>query len=162
MLKERLRSYTWGDSKVTAEAAKTLNGFDFFKQIIDGELPMPPCFTTVAGIPISVEKGHVVFELKAEEYQYNTMGAVNGGIISAVLDFATGCSLHSALEAGELYTSLDVKVNFLRKITIDSPVLRTKTKIIHKGRTTAYVESELVDKDGKVYAHGVSSCLIFR
>jgi len=162
MSKEKTRNYSYEVSADTLDSVVKLSGYDYFKKVIEGDISMPPCFTTVACLPVSVEKGEVVFQLKAEEFQYNTMGSVNGGIISAILDFATGCSLHSLLEAGEAYTSLDVKANFLRKITVDSPILRTRTKIIHKGRTTAYLETELVDEEGKVYAHGVSSCLIFR
>lgn len=162
MSMEKKRNYSYEVSAYTLEAVIELNGYDYFTKVISGDIPMPPCFTTVACFPISVKKGEVVFQLKAEKFQYNTVGAVNGGIISAALDFATGCSLHSSLEAGETYTSLDVKVNFLRKITIDSPILKTKTRTIHKGRTTAYLEAELIDDEGKVYAHGVSSCMIFR
>jgi len=162
MTKEQTRTYSWEVSEDPVSTLMKMSGFEYFTKIIAGDIPMPACFTTVGSLPVAVEKGQVVFELQAASFQYNPMGAVNGGIISAILDFAIGCSLHSSLEAGEGYTSLDVKVNFLRKITVESPVLKTRTKWIHKGRTTAYLETELIDEEGKVYAHGVSTCMIFR
>jgi len=158
----RTRTYSWEDITHALEEAKKFSGYEFLKKVIDGSIPLAPSLETISCKPISVDKGQVVFELKGQEFLYNPIGSVNGGIISTVLDSAIGCTLLSTLERGEGFTSLDLKVNFLRKITVDSPVLQTKTKIIHKGRTTAYLESELVDEEGKLYAHAVSSCMIFR
>jgi len=158
----RTRTYSWEDATHALEEAKKFNGYEFLKKVIEGSIPLAPSLETISCKPISVDKGQVVFELKGQEFLYNPIGSVNGGIISTVLDSAIGCTLLSTLERGEGFTSLDLKVNFLRKITVDSPVLQTKTKIIHKGRTTAYLESELVDEEGKLYAHAVSSCMIFR
>lgn len=158
----RTRTFSWEDPNKTLEEAKKLNGYEFLMQVLEGNLPMAPIQETISSRVVSVEKGQVIFELKGEEFHYNPIGSVHGGIISTVLDSAIGCSLLSTLEIGESFTSLDLKVNFLRRITADTPPLTTKTKIIHKGRTTAYLECELLDEEGKLYAHAVSNCMIFR
>lgn len=158
----RTRTFSWEDPNKTLEEAKKLTGYDFLMRVFEGQLPLAPIQETISSRVVSVEKGQVIFELKGEEFHYNPIGSVHGGIISTVLDSAIGCSLLSTLEVGESFTSLDLKVNFLRRITADTPPLTTKTKIIHKGRTTAYLECELLDAEGKLYAHAVSNCMIFR
>jgi len=159
---KRTRTYAWDDSAIALEEAKKLSGYDFLKKGLTGELAIAPSLETIGATLVSVEKGQVVFEVQGAEFQYNPLGTVNGGVISTVLDFAIGCTLLSTLEIGETFTSLDLKVNFLRKITVDTPRLYTQTKMIHKGRTTAYLEAELRDQEGKLYAHAISNCMIFR
>ncbi|WP_121965211.1 PaaI family thioesterase [Myroides sp. N17-2] len=162
MTTNRTRTFSWEDPIKALEEAKKLNGYDYLMNVLEGNLPMAPIQKTISSRLVSVEKGQVVFELRGEEFHYNQIGTVHGGTISTILDSAIGCSLLSTLEVGESFTSLDLKVNFLRKITAESPALKTKTKIIHKGKTTAYLECELVDEEGKLYAHAVSNCMIFR
>ncbi|WP_413513900.1 PaaI family thioesterase [Myroides odoratus] len=162
MSSKNTRTYTWEDPITVLKEAKNLSGYDFLLRVLEGTLPLAPSLETIGCQPIWVKKGHVVFEFKGADFLYNPVGCVHGGIISTVLDSAIGCSLLSTLEIGEAFTSLDLKVNFLKKITSDTPVLHTKTTLIHQGKTTAYLESELRDKEGKLYAHAVSTCLIIR
>lgn len=158
----RTRTFSWKDPVEALEEAKKLSGYEYLKCVYEGKLALAPVMQTIGSRVVSVEKGQVVFELKGEEFHYNPIGSVHGGIISTILDSAMGCSLLSTLEQGEGFTSLDLKVNFLRKITAATSPLVTKTKFIHVGRTTAYLECELLDAEGKLYAHAVSNCIIFR
>lgn len=156
------RTYTWENPTTLLEEAKKQSGYDLLVGVLNGSLPQAPALETIHSTLIAVEKGQAVFELKASAFLYNLIGTIHGGMISTVLDTAIGCSLLTTLAAGESFTSLDLKVNFLKKITTDSPLLHTETTIIHQGRTTAYLESKLVDATGVIYAHAVSTCLIFR
>lgn len=161
-MSKNTRTYTWEAPTAVLEEAKNLSGYEILLRVLEGTLPQAPTLDTIASTLISVEKGQAVFNLQPSEFLYNLIGTVHGGMISTVLDTAIGCTLLTTLAAGESFTSLDLKVNFLKKITKDSPVLHTATTIIHQGRTTAYLEARLVDAHGVVYAHAVSTCMIFR
>ena len=71
------------------------------------------------------------------------------------------CAVHTKLDVGVFYTTLEMKANLVRAVRQDSGILRATGKVIHYGRTTATAESRLVDLNGKLYAHGTSTCLIF-
>lgn len=86
---------------------------------------------------------------------------MHGGVISTVLDSAMGCTLHSLLPAGTGYTTLELKVNFIKAITIKNGTLKAIGKVIHAGRSSAILEAQLLDATGKVYAHAISTCMIF-
>lgn len=144
------------------EKSKAIPGLEYLQAIQNGTIPGPPIFDTVDFLLFSVEKGQVVFEFFPKEFHYNPVGSVHGGIITTILDSAIGCSLLSTLPAKFTFTTLELKINFLRKISEESPVLKTNTKIIHQGKTTALLESDLVDPEGKVYAHAVSTCMILQ
>jgi uncharacterized protein (TIGR00369 family) len=106
-------------------------------------------------------RGSVVVEMPAAEFHYNPLGSVHGGVISALLDTAAGCSVHSTLAVGEAYTSLDLTVKFLRPVTVDSGLLRCEGSVIQRGRRTALAESKLYDESGRLVAYASSSCMIF-
>ncbi|MCC9043504.1 PaaI family thioesterase [Myroides sp. M-43] len=125
MAADRTRTFSWEDPIKALEEAKKLNGYDFLINVLEGNLPMAPIQKAISSRVVSVEKGQVIFQLKCEEFHYNPIENVHGGIISTVLDSAIGCSLLRTLEIGESFTSLDLKVNFLCKITADSPTLKT-------------------------------------
>ncbi|MGG5577975.1 PaaI family thioesterase [Myroides sp. C15-4] len=161
-MSKNTRTYTWEAPTAVLEEAKNLTGYEILVRVLEGTLPQAPTLDTIGSTLRTVEKGQAVFELQPSVFLYNLIGTIHGGVISTVLDTAIGCSLLTTLAAGESFTSLDLKVNFLKKITKDSPVLHTHTTIIHQGRTTAYMESRLLDQAGTVYAHAVSTCMIFR
>ena len=100
-------------------------------------------------------------ELKAEHRHYNPLGSVHGGVISTLLDTAAGCAVHSTLAVGEMYTSLDLTVKFLRPVTVESGTLRAVGTVLQRGRRTALAEAKLYDETGKLVAYASSSCMIF-
>lgn len=156
----RKRTHQWADPAELAEKAKTMSGFDFLNGILKGEIPPAPIAETLDFHPKSLEKGVVVFGFEPQEFHYNPIGSVHGGVITTILDTVMGCSLQSALPKGVAYTTLELKVNFLRAVTRNSGKMTSTGKIIHLGRTTALVEADLKDEQGKLYAQGVSTCLI--
>jgi len=92
----------------------------------------------------------------------NPMGTAHGGVAMTLLDSATGASLHSTLASGEAYTTLGTKVNLVRTIRPDGPVLRAEGSVIHRGTSTATATARLIDENGPLYAHATSTCLILR
>ena len=158
----RERTFQWDNPLEGAKQALQMSGLDYLQAMGDGKIPFPPLLHTLDFKPTHLEKGKVIFSFKPQEFHYNPIGSVHGGVISAILDSAMGCTLHSILEAGSGYTTLELKVNFLKAITTRIDELHAVGKIIHAGGRTALVEAQLIDKDNTVYAHGVSTCLILK
>ena len=159
---KRERTFQWENPMEGAKQALQMDGLDYLQAMTDGKIPLPPLLHTLDFKTNHLEKGQVIFAFEPHEFHYNPIGSVHGGVISAILDSAMGCTLHSILEAGTGYTTLELKVNFLKAITIKTGELRAIGKIIHSGGRTALVEAQLIDKDNTIYAHGVSTCLILK
>jgi uncharacterized protein (TIGR00369 family) len=111
---------------------------------------------------VELDEGRAVFSVEPAEYHYNPIGVVHGGLAATLLDSALGCAVHTALPAGAGYTTLEIKVNFVRAMTAETGLVRCEAKLIHLGGRTATAEGRIVDKDGKLYAHGTTTCLVFR
>lgn len=105
------RTYEWSNPIEIPGEARTKSGFDFLTEILDGKIPRPPLMDTLENFPISIEKGKVSMGFLPQEYHYNPIGSVHGGVISTVLDSVMGCTVHSALPEGIAYTSLELKIN---------------------------------------------------
>jgi len=162
--KELKRTLTvdWEDPRVLVEAARGLSGLEFLQRIVAGELPPPPIAALLKFELAELSEGHAVFAVEPAEYHYNPIGVVHGGLAATLLDSAMGCAVHSALPAGAGYTSLEIKVNFVRPLTAETGRVRCEAKLIHLGGRTATAEGRVVDEAGKLYAHGTTTCLIFR
>jgi uncharacterized protein (TIGR00369 family) len=87
---------------------------------------------------------------------------VHGGIALTLLDSAMGCAVHTTLGPGVRYTTLEVKTNFVRPISVDTGVIRCEGVVLHAGSRIATAEGKLTDADGKLLAHGTTTCLIFQ
>lgn len=161
MNQKRERTFSWEDPMRGAGVVLSISGMTYFEAIQNGELPGPPILNTLAFRLETIEAGRAVFSFEPQEFHYNPIGTVHGGVISTILDSAMGCSIHSLLEAGTGYTTLELKVNFLKAITIKTGLLRAVGKVIHSGSRTALVEAQLIDQNNAIYAHGVSTCMIF-
>ncbi|HEY9414405.1 MAG TPA: PaaI family thioesterase [Pseudonocardia sp.] len=158
----RRREHEWGDPRRTAAIAAGMDGLAFIRAMAAGELPAPAIASTLGFELTEVEAGRVVFELRPQEWHYNPIGSVHGGVYATILDSATGCAVHSMLPAGVRYTSLDLSVKFLRGVTVDSGLLRCEGTVQHLGHRTGLAFAELRGADGRLYAHATSSLLILR
>jgi uncharacterized protein (TIGR00369 family) len=158
----RERTYSWGDPSVSAGAARTSAGIEVMQAMAAGELPAPPIIATLGFELDSVEPGRVEFSFAPEEFHYNPIGSVHGGVYATLLDSATGCAVHSLLPAGVGYTSLDLTVKFLRAITVDTGRVRCIGTVPHLGGRTALAQAELRDGADRLLATAVSSILLIR
>ena len=112
---------------------------------------------------VHIEEGKAVFEGEPAEYLYNPIGVVHGGFAMTLLDSAMGCAVHSTLRPNERYTTLELKTNFVRPITVDTGRVRCEGVVIHRGGTIATAEGKLTAfATGKLLAHGTTTCLIAR
>jgi uncharacterized protein (TIGR00369 family) len=159
---ERQITVNWEDPNALAKEARGLSGLKFLQKIVSGELPPPPLAKLLNFELLEVSEGHAVFGVTPGEYHYNPIGVVHGGLAATLLDSAMGCAVHSSLPAGTGYTTLEIKVNFIRAVTADTGRVRCEAKLIHVGRKTAIAEARVVDEEGKLYAHGTTTCLILK
>ena len=157
----RSKSVTWYDPMQTAASAADLRGLDFLTAVAEGRLPGPPIGGLMGFGITSVEDGQVVFTCEPDESAYNPIGVVHGGLVCTLLDSVTACAVHSTLDKGVGYTSLDISVSYLRPVTRDSGVLTARGWVTRRGRRAAFSEGEVTTPDGKVVATAKSTCLVF-
>jgi uncharacterized protein (TIGR00369 family) len=157
---ERTRTFTWDDPMVCAAAAQAMSGEDFLAAMVRGEYPRPPIANALGFALVEVGDGTAVFEVTPAEYHYNPIGVVHGGLLATVLDSAMGCSVHSTIRQGAAYTTLELKVNYVRPATQRSGPLRCEARVLHRGKRSATAEGRVVDRDGRLYAHGTTTCLL--
>ena len=138
------------------------DGVAFLNAIVDGTLPQPPICATMGFHLVEASEGRAAFEGLPEARHYNPIGSVHGGFAATLLDSALGCAVHSTLKKGEAYTTLELKVNLSPGRWRRKPArCGAEGRIIHRGRTVATAEATLKDADGKLYAHGTTTCMIF-
>lgn len=159
---ERSRSYTWADPMTGAHAAKAMTGLAYLQAIGSGELPMPPLMATLNIDGVEVEQGRVVFSVEPAEFHYNPIGVVHGGLGCTLCDSAMACAIHSTLPAGVGYTTLELKVNFVRPLKMSSGRVFCEGRVIHVGGRVATAEARLTDGAGKLYAHATTTCMVLR
>ena len=143
-------------------AMTTLSGLDYMRAIARGEIEQPPMARLLGFGVVEVDEGRAVFTADPGEQHYNPIGVVHGGLAATLLDSAMGVAVHSTLDAGEGYTTLEFKVNFVRPITLDTGAVRPIGELIHGGRRVATAEGRLEDANGRVLAHATTTCLILR
>ncbi|QRX83102.1 PaaI family thioesterase [Glaciimonas sp. PAMC28666] len=145
----------------TLAQLKERSGMEFLQDIWDGKLPSVLIGETLDFIPIEGEPGRIVFQGTPGRKHYNPLGSVHGGYFCTLLDSALGCTVHSMLPKGMGYTTLEIKVNLLRPLTEKTGPVRAIGKVIQVGKQVGVSEANIVDVDGKIYAHATTTCLIF-
>ena len=158
---ERRRIVTWSDPKALAAAGRGLSGTEHLRAMMAGDLPPPPVMTLLGITLGSVEEGLDRMQLRAAEYLYNPIGTVHGGILATILDSVMGCAVHSTLPIGRGYTTLEIKVNYLRAVTDAVGLVTAEGRAVHVGRTTGVADARLFDEAGRLYATASTTCLVF-
>jgi uncharacterized protein (TIGR00369 family) len=157
----RTRTFGWTDPSLHAGLIGRRSGLELMRALSSGELPAPPIMDLIDLAGLEAAEGSVTVYLQPQEFHYNPLGTVHGGVISTLLDTAAGCSVHTTLPAGVGYTSLDLNVKFLRPVTIASGRLKCQGSVLQRGRRTALAEARLTDAQGRLVAQAMSSCMIF-
>jgi uncharacterized protein (TIGR00369 family) len=158
---ERSRTYSWTDPAEHAAVMGSRSGLELLQAMAAGEFPAPPVMHLIDMAGLEVEEGSVTVHLDPQEFHYNPLGTVHGGVLSTLLDTAAACSVHTTLPAGVGYTSLDLTVKFLRPVTVASGRITARGAVLQRGRRTALAEARMTDAAGRLVAHATSSCLIF-
>jgi uncharacterized protein (TIGR00369 family) len=145
---------------VPTRTAKTIPGLQLLTAIMEGTLPAPPIQKALDFRILEVARGYTVFAGVPRFEYYNPLGSVHGGYTAALLDSCMACAVHSTLDAGYSYATLEIKINYVRAILSDTGEVRAEGKVINVGKRVATAEGRLLDSTGKLYAHGTTTCLI--
>lgn len=137
-----------------------MSGMELLTCVIEGNCPAPAMATTIPMAIESISEGHATFSAVAGKQLLNPMGGVHGGFAATVLDSVTGCAVHSLLEPGESYATVDLNIKMLRPVPTGIK-LSAVGHVIHKGRRLGVAEGSLTDENGKIYAHATATCMIF-
>jgi uncharacterized protein (TIGR00369 family) len=156
----RTRIVTWQDPFILANLGGATSGIDLLQRMVRGELPQPPIAELLGFRLVEAEPGKAAFEFDPAEYHYNPIGVVHGGMAGMLLDSAMGCSVHTTLPPKTGYTTLEYKINLVRPITMNTGTMRIEGRLVHGGRRAATAEGRVIDRDGKLYAHGTTTCMI--
>jgi uncharacterized protein (TIGR00369 family) len=120
----------------------------------------PPMNETLAFALVEVARGHAVFEGVPDGRAYNLLGTIHGGYAATLLDSACGIATHSALEEGQSYTTLELKVSYHRAMTENTGLVRATGTVISIGRRVAFAEAKLTDANGRLLASATSTLLV--
>jgi uncharacterized protein (TIGR00369 family) len=137
------------------------SGLQMFEAMLAGELPRAPITTTLQFLLVEAASGHATFQGKPAFEHYNPLGSVHGGWMATLLDSCVGCAVHTLLPPGKAYTTLELKVNFVKALSDRVPLVRAIGDVIHAGSRVATAEGKLVGPDGTLFAHATTTCLIF-
>ena len=143
------------------EEVKRISGLELMQGLIAGRYPAPPIMRALDFTLDRVEHGVAVFSGEAKFDYYNPIGSVHGGWITTLLDSCMGCAMHTTLKPGQTYTSLEIKVNFVRPVFDKTGRVRAEGRVMHAGSRTGTAEGKLFDAGGKLLAHATTTCLIF-
>jgi uncharacterized protein (TIGR00369 family) len=123
-------------------------------------LPPPPVSRLIGFVLKSIEPGHAIFEMEADERHHNPMGTLHGGIYCDLADAAMGFAYASTLGEGETFTTIELKINFLGAVR--KATLTAEARVVKAGSTLGYVECEVKDQTGKLVAKAASTCMKLR
>lgn len=137
------------------------SGLQVMQAMLAGELPYPHISDTLDFALVEVAEGRAVFQGTPQLKHYNPLGTVHGGWYATLLDSALGCAVHTTMAPGYGYTTAELSVNIVRAASARTGPLRAVGQVIHSGRQLATAEARIVDPDGKLYAHGTTTCLVF-
>ncbi|MCU7647602.1 MULTISPECIES: PaaI family thioesterase [Pseudomonas] len=159
---QAMRARLAGPGSLSLAEVSALTPEQFFAGIGNGELPSPPIGSLLDFIPIEWGNGLFVFQGTPDNRHYNPLGTVHGGYAATLLDSCMGCAIHTRLQQGQGYTTLDLRISYVRALTGDSGPVRAEGKIVHLGRSTALAEGRIYDVDGRLYATGSTTCMILQ
>jgi uncharacterized protein (TIGR00369 family) len=140
---------------------RLMSGCEILQAIRDGKMDPPTMSQTMPMELIEVEPGRVLFHAKADARHINPLGAVHGGFAATVLDAATGCAVHSMLDAGVGFGTVELDVKMMRPVPVDKKLI-ADGKLLSLTRSIGFAEGTLRDEGGKMFAHATATCMVIR
>lgn len=132
-----------------------MTGLEIMQSFADGSLPMPSIADTMPMKVDNVSKGEIVFNVKANKNHINPLGGVHGGFAATVIDSVTGCALHTMLEPGSAYSTIDLNVKMCLPIPMNTE-LKAVGKVVNISNRLGIAEGKIVDDTGAIYAYGTA------
>jgi uncharacterized protein (TIGR00369 family) len=153
----RERVIDWQAPGPVAKAAAAMSGLEAMRAIRDGILPEPPMARLIDFRMRVAEPGRIVMELEPHESLENTIGLLHGATAAALLDTAMGCAVTTMLPAGQGSVTLDLKLTYLRPLSVKSGTISAEGKLIKLGRQTSYAEGFVRDGTGNLAVHATAT-----
>ncbi|AXR05615.1 PaaI family thioesterase [Salinimonas sediminis] len=138
-----------------------MSGLAHLEAIVSEAIPAPTIFKTMGMSELKVREGSVTINCQATKQHCNPMGGVHGGFAATVLDSVTGCAVHSELEKGVSYGTVDLTVKMMRPVPLNEPLV-AEARVTHISRSIGIAEGVLKNSDGKLLASGYATCFIKR
>jgi uncharacterized protein (TIGR00369 family) len=152
----RERVVDWQAPGPAAKAASGMSGLEAMRAIRDGLLPEPPMARLIDFRLRVAEPGRIVMELEPHESLENTIGLLHGATSAALLDTAMGCAISTMLPAGQGAVTLDLKLTYLRPLSVKSGTIQAEGKVVKLGRQTSYAEGFVRDDAGNLAVHATA------
>ena len=156
----RIASKTYGT--VSADRQKEMSGLEFVQGLVDGTLPLNTMAETLGYDVAEVVSGRVVVTTQPNGTHLNPAGTVHGGLAATLLDSCMGLAIRSTLEKGVGQTTLEFKISLVRPITPETGLIRAEGVVLSCGRRIGTAEGRITDQQGRLLAHGTTTCLIFQ
>ncbi|HMF22479.1 MAG TPA: PaaI family thioesterase [Pseudolabrys sp.] len=146
---------------VSSEQQKAMSGLEFVKGLAGGALPLNTMAQTLGYDVVEAESGRIAITVTPTGAHLNPWGTVHGGLAATLLDSCMGLAIQSMLDKGIGSTTLEFKISLVRAITLDTGVIRAEGKVLNCGRRVGTAEGRVTDANGRLLAHGTTTCLIF-
>jgi uncharacterized protein (TIGR00369 family) len=127
------------------------------RQMIRGDRELFPIARLLGMRLTEIESGRAVFVMAVDERHHNPLGTLHGGVYTDLADAAMGWAYAATLAEGESFTTIELKINFLRAVRQDT--LTAEARVVKAGGTLGYVECEVKDGQGRLVAKAASTCL---
>jgi uncharacterized protein (TIGR00369 family) len=149
-------------STFKTQERQTMTGLEYMRRVMTGDVPPSGMGQLMNFKLVEVSEGRAVFTIQPDERHYNGLGIAHGGLAATLLDSAAGCAINTMMPAGRIFTTLEMKVNYVRPMTRETGEVRCEANVIHVGGRIATAEGRIVDRNGKLFAHGTATCMLFR
>ena len=146
---------------VSGDQQKTMSGLEFVQGLVTGTLPLNRMAETLGYDIVEVSNGRVAITAAPTTAHLNPAGTVHGGLAATLLDSCMGLAVHSTLDKGFGQTTLEFKISLVRPVTPETGLVRAEGSVISRGRRIGTAEGRLIDTQGRILAHGTTTCLIF-
>jgi uncharacterized protein (TIGR00369 family) len=155
-----IRSRAYGT--LCAERRKEMSGLDFVQGLVDGSLPLNTIAETLGYEIVHAENGRVGVAATPTSAHLNPAGTIHGGLSATLLDSCMGLAIESTLERGLGSTTLEFKISLVRPITPHTGLITAEGIVLSRGRRVGTAEGRITDCEGRLLAHGTTTCLIFQ
>jgi uncharacterized protein (TIGR00369 family) len=157
---DRTRTVTWLDPALGVEAGTRLSGLEYLRAMARGDAPPPPLALMLGFALDEIEEGRVTMSVVPAEFHYIPMGVVNGGLAATLFDSSLGCAVQSMLPPAHAAPTLQLQINYIRPVTIETGRISCSGEVIHLGKRSATAQGRMTDSNGKLYAHATGTFVI--
>jgi len=159
-MSSRIASKTYGT--VSADRQKEMSGLEFVQGLVEGTLPLNTIAQTLGYDVTEAVSGRVVVTAEPSGAHLNPAGTVHGGLAATLLDSCMGLAVQTMLGKGFAQTTLEFKISLLRPITPETGLIKAEGVVLSSGRRVGTAEGRITDHQGRLLAHGTTTCLIFQ